>query len=681
MYKLFECLTQDHNYLLLSVAALVCVAGSSLSVMTLRRLIGASGGRKKIQLVMSSLITGATIWSTHFIAMLAYDPVVEHGYDPLLTAASLGVALVGALLANAAVAYRKGYQQFVLAGCAFGVTVSVMHFVGMSSYILPAEITWKYETVAVSVMMGMGLGIASYDRVIRPITRYCWLGGAFLMLLAICAMHFTAMSAFEIDLNPTNEVPPQVLSDSVVGLLIFSIVAVVLFIGYAAIGIETNLEREAIRKIEHTVMHDHLTGLPNRLFLGRKLKEMQDRLRLDSYLRAAVVIIDIDNFKYVNDVHGHAFGDEVLKVIAKRLRDNLGTDEFLACIGGDQFVVLMTYFDAQKDAFKYGKKALELIAEQIDRETCSVTLSASIGIATSLRDGQSSDLLMRNSHYAMFRAKRDSNIHICEYNADLDHQMREKIALTEDLRFALDSEQFHLVYQLQNETGSHRAIGCEALLRWQHPTRGMISPTVFIPLAEESGLIKDIGRWVLRAACFEAASWAKHWSIAVNVAPQQLLQPNFLKDLSEILRDSKLAPNRLELELTEASINHDQALTLKILKEIKRMGIRIAMDDFGTGYSSLATLQNFPFDKIKIDRSFVTDIHKNLQRGAIVRATLSLGEAFGMCVLAEGVETREELNFLQAEGCLYVQGYFFSKPMNIDVIRELTMVEDIGIAS
>lgn len=681
MYRLYECLTQEHDLWLLSVAALVCVAGSSLTIMTLRRLIGASGRRKRIQLVMSSLITGATIWSTHFIAMLAYDPVVEHGYDPLLTGASLGVAVLGAFLSNASVAYRQGYTQFILAGSAFGLTVSIMHYVGMSSYLLPGKIIWNEWPVAASVLLGMGLGIASYDRVLRPITRFCWLAGAVLMLLSIYATHFTAMSAFEIRLNPTQDVPPQVLSDSVVGLLIFAIVALVLFIGYTAISIETNLERESIRKLEHAVAHDYLTGLPNRLKLAQKLDDIEILLQSDPLFDVAVVAIDINNFKYVNDVHGHTFGDAVLSTLAKRLQDNLRDGEFLACIGGDQFVALLTKLETTKDAREFANNVCGLIAERVDGESSAITLTASVGIATSLLDGRSADTLMRKSDYALFRAKDEFDLQICEYDAVFDQQIREKIALTEDLRFALAKDQFSLVYQLQNETGSRKPIGCEALLRWHHPTRGLISPVTFIPLAEESGQIKDIGRWVMRAACFEAASWVQPWSIAVNVAPQQLLQPNFLDDVADILRESGLDPNRLEVELTEASVNHDQASTLKTLKAIKEMGIRIAMDDFGTGYSSLATLQNFPFDKIKIDRSFITDLHKNKKRGAIVRSTMLLAKAFDMSVLAEGVETLDELNFLKAEGCNFVQGYFFGKPMVTDAIRELTMAEDISIAS
>lgn len=243
--------------------------------------------------------------------------------------------------------------------------------------------------------------------------------------------------------------------------------------------------------------------------------------------------------------------------------------------------------------------------------------------------------------------------------------------LVQDLRHALERREFELYYQLQNDLVTLDPIGFEALIRWNHPDRGIVSPAEFIPIAEETGLIRDIGLRVMHTACNEAASWADHLSIAVNVAPQQLLQPSFVENVSDILIESGLSPHRLEIEITEASIIDDQAHTLTIMERLKSMGVRIAMDDFGTGYSSLSTLQAFPFDKIKIDRSFVQGVHENPQRAAIVRSTLILGQALNTPILAEGVEDQNELDFLRRENCTSVQGFYFGRPMPCAAVRDL----------
>ncbi len=681
MSGIFEFITQDHDYWLVVTAGLVCVAGSCLTTMTLRRLITAIGFRKRVQLVMSSLITGATIWATHFIAMLAYDPVVEHGYEPLLTGMSLGVAIIGALATNAAFAFLQGRQQYLIAGTLFALTVSVMHYVGMSALQISGALIWNPVVVVTSVLLGAVLGVASFHRIAYPITRFCWLAGSILMVLSIFAMHFTGMSAFEVRPNPDFVVPPQVLSESLLGLLIFSVVTVILFIGFSGISIETNLERESISKLKHNVMHDHLTGLPNRLHLKQKIDELRVTLLRDPNLGVVVVAIDLDHFKQVNELHGQEIGDRVLMVVASRLREVIGTDGFIARAAGNEFVALRADILSSADAAEFVDLIKNSITQVIKVESCIVGISASLGVVTSLGDWVDPDDLMRKANLALFRSKHEIGQSICEYDANMDQQLREKMILIDDLQFALSLNQFELFYQTQNDARSHTVIGCEVLLRWCHPLRGMVSPVEFIPLAEQTGLIQDIGRWVLRTACLEAATWTQPCSVAVNVAPQQLVQPDFVDHLADILKESRLPPERLELEITEASVIRDQTLALKVLNAIKEMGVRIAMDDFGTGYSSLATLQTFPFDKIKIDRRFVTDLHLSHHGAAIVRATLSLGKAFCIPVLAEGVETKEELSFLIAEGCNLVQGFYFSKPVNVEEIRAITMLPVNKIAS
>ena len=321
-------------------------------------------------------------------------------------------------------------------------------------------------------------------------------------------------------------------------------------------------------------------------------------------------------------------------------------------------------FRRTEEVAALGSRLHAAIRAPIDINQTQILLDASIGIANSVNDGQDMEVLMTRSDQAMYQAMLRSDTHICEFNADLDRKTHERKALIEDLRQAIPKGQLELVFQLQNSVETLRPVGFESLLRWNHPERGRVPPNVFIPLAEETGLIQEIGVWVLRTACQTAATWPHPFSVAVNVAPQQLVQSSFVEHVSDILLETALPPHRLELEVTESSMIDDQDNTQRVMHELKAMGLRIAMDDFGTGYSSLATLQAFPFDKIKIDRSFVTDVHKHAQRAAIVRSTLLLGAALDIPVLAEGVETQEELDFLQAENCASVQGFFFGKPMS-----------------
>ncbi|WP_299776939.1 EAL domain-containing protein [uncultured Roseobacter sp.] len=664
MNRFIECLTQEHNHGLVALAAFICVIGSCLSILLARRLINSQGPRKAVQLALSSLIAGSTIWSTHFIAMLAYDPGYEHGYEPVATGLSLLVAVLGLLVANGILAYAPAGVYTLIAGAVFGLTVSAMHYIGMSAYLLPGSIIWQQSAVAVSVLLGAVLGSGAYHRVVFPVTRYCWLGGSLLMVLAICAMHFTGMSAITIELSPLYQVPPQVVSDETLGIIIMGVMAVVLLVGFASVSIETNIEDEARDQLQRAALHDPLTGLPNRMHLNQKMTQFSARLDQNETERAAVLTIDLNLFKEVNDVYGHTAGDTVLSTVGKRLSQALQSDEFVARAGGDEFVALKRGFRRLDQVTAFAERLHALVVEPINIDQASVMIGASIGIASTIEDGRELHDLLHKSDLAMYRAKMEPERHICHYNAEMDQQSREKKVMISDLRQACANGEFELAYQLQNDIQSLAPVGFEVLLRWNHPTKGRVSPGEFIPIAEETGLIRQIGLWVLRTACFEASQWPKPYSIAVNVAPQQLVQPSFLEHVSDILFESRLPPERLELEVTEASIIDDQAHTLRVMHGLKEMGIRIAMDDFGTGYSSLATLQTFPFDKIKIDRSFVQNVHLDQQRAAIVRSTLLLGAALKIPVLAEGVEIEDELTFLRSERCDSVQGFYFGRPMN-----------------
>ncbi|MFY0311575.1 putative bifunctional diguanylate cyclase/phosphodiesterase [Leisingera sp. D0M16] len=672
MYRILDCLTQQHHYGLVAVAAFVCVVGAGLSVRLTSRLADARGRRRLVQLGLSSMIAGATIWSTHFIAMLAYDPGFEHSYEPVVTGMSLLVAVFGVLIANTLLSFGRWRRKAPLAGGAFGLAISAMHYTGMQAYLLPGTIEWAPGYLAASVLAGTGLAAAAYTFITRSgLGRRNWISATALLVAAICAMHFTGMSAIEARLSPLVEVPPQVISDTAMGMLVFGVMGLILLVGFASASIETNIESEAANQLAHAALHDPLTSMPNRMWLTQHLSALQRNLLDDRRESAAVLTINLNLFKEVNDLHGHAVGDQVLQAVARRLITQQGPDEHIARVGGDEFVAVKQGVRRVEQVLAFAERLHASIIKPIDLETLSVRVGAAIGVATSLTDGRDPQALLHKSDLAMYRAKSGGEASICQFCEEMDRQSRDRLQLVQDLRLACAGGQFELAYQLQNDLTTLAPLGFEALLRWNHPVRGRVSPSEFIPVAEETGLIREIGHWVLRAACTEAAGWPHPYQIAVNVAPQQLVQPSFVEDVLDVLLETGLPPERLELEITESSIIDDQVHTLKVMHRLKRHGVRIAMDDFGTGYSSLATLQTFPFDKIKIDRSFVRGVHKNEQSAAIVRSTLLLGSSLKIPVLAEGVEEEDELIFLQGENCTSVQGFYFGKPMGQDEMRQI----------
>ena len=417
--------------------------------------------------------------------------------------------------------------------------------------------------------------------------------------------------------------------------------------------------KEAAARIEHMAHHDALTDLPNRVAFVEHLTRAIDAAR-DSEESFAVLSIDLDRFKEVNDMFGHAVGDDVLQKMSQQLRALAG-EAYLARLGGDEFTLVTTNGDHPTLAEILAERLHAGVVTDLELDGQHLRVDISIGIAIFPADGTDATTLLNNADAALYRAKAAGRGKTRFFEIAMDNRLRERRAIQHELSSAIARNELRLHYQpLAKIEGE--VIGFEALIRWHNPQRGMVSPATFIPVAEESGLIMQIGEWVLREACREAASWSRPLQIAINLSPIQFRHGDLAGLVHSVLLETGLAPARLELEITEGVLIEDFARGVSILRRLKTLGVRIAMDDFGTGYSSLSYLQSFPFDKIKIDQSFISKVKNNPQSAAIVRAVIGLAHGLNLPVLAEGVETKAQLDFLAAESCDEVQGYLMGRP-------------------
>jgi diguanylate cyclase (GGDEF)-like protein/PAS domain S-box-containing protein len=433
--------------------------------------------------------------------------------------------------------------------------------------------------------------------------------------------------------------------------------------------------KEAAERIAHLAFHDALTGLPNRAVFADHL----DRIVAKSGEcdePVAVLCVDLDGFKAVNDIYGHPAGDALLVAAAQRLRAAVRGHELVARLGGDEFAIVQAGGRQPDHAGLLAGRILEALAEPFAIGSDTVRISGSVGVALFPADASDPQSLVKNADMALYRAKAEGRSTARFYEAAMDEALRRRRQLESDLRQAIGRGELSVHYQPLADLGSGAILGFEALLRWRHGRIGDIGPATFIPLAEESGLILKLGEWVLREACAEAARWTPALKLSVNLSPVQFTQGDLAAEVEAILTETGLDPTRLELEVTEGLLIKDADKAIAILERLKALGVQISMDDFGTGYSSLSYFRMFPFDKVKIDQSFIRDMIENPQARAIIRSVIGLGQGLGMPVVAEGVETSEQLDALRAEGCDQVQGYLISRPGPIAHFQGVVMDRD-----
>jgi diguanylate cyclase len=663
--RVISCLFIDHDLRLVVLAAIVCVSGCWVTFRLFER-ASKSGGLQRLGWnFQTGVAAGASVWCTHFVAMLAYEPKAAVAFDPLLTVGSLAIAIGGLGLGFALASSNISKSMPALGGATVGLAIPAMHYAGMAAYHVEGIVQWDAGYVVASLVLSVVISALAVHVAARRALPYADYWAVGLLVLAIVSLHFTAMAAVTVfplssATESTNPAIFQAMAVAIAGVSLF-----IVGTGVASYLVDGQSRNENFQRLQHMALNDALTGLPNRASFADRLDVELEAAEPDT--RIAVIGIDLDRFKEINDLRGHGTGDQALKIVASRLDHALKGGEFVARVGGDEFSAIKR-FGRQDELLDFVARLEAALFQPIEIEDFRTVSGASIGVAVFPDDGRTHEALVGNADLAMYRAKADLTQAVCFYEHGLDEMARERRSIASDLRYAAERNQLELHYQVQTSVATGDICGYEVLLRWHHPERGMIPPMQFIPIAEENGTILAIGEWVLREACMQAASWEKPYKIAVNLSPVQFAHAELPRLVHQILLETGLPPTRLELEITESTIIADKARTLHTLRQIRALGVTIALDDFGTGYSSLDTLRSFPFDKIKLDRSFMIEVEQSPQSKAIVRAVLALGKSLNIPILAEGVETNNQLAILRHEGCDEAQGYLLGRPKPIDQI-------------
>ncbi|MCA1443845.1 EAL domain-containing protein [Ensifer sp. IC4062] len=763
MFSVIACIRNDHDWRLIAVAAIVCLAGSVATMLLLMRAQRSAGTERRLWTVACAFASGVGIWSTHFIAMLAYDGGIPIAYEVRGTTLSVLVAIATSWIAFTVALAATFRYGFAVGGILLGLGIAAMHFTGMRAVEAQGQVTFDFRSTVTAIILGTLIaGVAlQLFRTLQGVRGL--VVSTVLLVLAICAMHFKSMSGVGLVPDPSVAAAtfdPAWLAGGVIaasttlilmafgalfldrhltdlrGLVNASLEGMMVVRGDEIVDVNerfadlcgrtaTDLARrnftelfaqdrerpaerrafcgssevellhadgrripveymcrmieyrgrecdvifvrdlsqrkEAERTIEHLAHHDALTDLSNRSSFDRR---MAQAIAVASARNEplAVLCLDLDRFKAVNDIFGHGEGDRILRKVADILRTACGEGDTIARLGGDEFAILQPSAGQPEAARQLSERILRLFAEEMDTSRDPMAVGVSIGVAIYPADGMTADRLCNNADTALYRAKRTGKGFACFFDAEMDAAVRTRRQMENDLRHAVVRRQLFLEYQPLVDVRDDSVVGYEALLRWQHPDRGLVSPGVFIPIAEESGSIIQIGEWVLEQACLEAVRWSEPLAISVNISPVQFLLPNLFDQIEGILRRTGLEPRRLELEITEAVLMHNRDDVLATLVRLRLLGVRIVMDDFGTGHSSLSNLQTFPFDKLKIDCSFTAALDKDPAAHAIIRAIIALGQSLNLPVVTEGVETERQKQIIVEEGCRQIQGFLSGRP-------------------
>ena len=674
-------LTGSYNPWLVIASLLVAMLASYTALDLAGRVTSAQGRSARWWLTGGSIAMGIGIWSMHFLGMLAFSLPIPMGYDPAVTTLSLLLAIASSALALWIVCQKDlSLSRLCCGALLMGAGVSSMHYTGMAAMRMTPGIRYIPSLLILSIVIaivasGAALWIAFRLRERSTHVRAWRSGASVVMGLAIAGMHYTGMAAAQFPLNSTCAMARGGVFTSILAPLILVLSVAVLSIALLTSLLDLRLEsRTAIlasslananQELQFLALHDSLTKLPNRALLVDRLEqEIQNAKRQGTCF--SVLFVDLDGFKQINDAFGHHVGDLLLVEVAQRVRSIIRARDTLARMGGDEFVVLANT-NEPADAASLADKLVAEIGRPGIIAGQELRVSASIGIAMySSLNGEQQDLL-KNADAAMYHAKTSGRNGYCFFDASMNDDAQRQMQVLHDLRLAQGQQELVLHYQPKFDARTGRIIGAEALVRWNHPTRGLVPPDQFIPIAEKTGLIVPIGEWVLDEACRQMSEWREagfsSWTIAVNLSAMQFNHPGLIQMVRDTLERHSLEPRCLTLEVTESTAMRDTQASMSILQQLDEMGVRISIDDFGTGYSSLLYLKRLPASELKIDRGFVCDLAQDADDAAIISAIVALGRTLNLKIVAEGVETVSQQEFLTRLGCSALQGFLLGRPM------------------
>jgi len=674
-------LTGSYSSSLVLISLCVAILASYTALDLTGRIATAKGRAVYLWMGGGALAMGIGVWSMHFIGMLAFSLPINLGYDIGLTAFSLLIAVLSSGFALWLVSQpslpglQLGFGALIM-----GAGISCMHYTGMAALRMLPGIDYDPTLFGASLAIAVGasaaaLWIAFRLRKHTPYVRQIRGLAAVLMGVAIVGMHYTGMAAANFPAGSfCGALAGGLQGDSLVYLVLITTLAV-LAVALLTSVLDARLEARtaelarsltlANQELTQLALHDTLTGLPNRTLLSDRIEQAIGKVAEQGGC-FALMFIDLDGFKPVNDAFGHHIGDLLLKAVAARLRGHLHSQDTLARIGGDEFVLLVELQEPE-DAMDVAVKQVNLVSRAFHVAEHELQLTASLGIVLYPGNGQDQLELLRNADAAMYHAKSAGKNGYSFFDVSMNSNARQQLQLLQDLRLALEQRQFRLHYQPKFDALACQPIGAEALLRWQHPQHGLLLPDRFIGLAEKTGLIIPIGEWVLDEACRQMRQWLdqgrKGWRMAVNLSAIQFCHTGLVDSVARALRDNDLPANCLTLEITETTAMHDADASLTVLQRLSDMGVDLSIDDFGTGYSSLMYLKRLPANELKIDRGFVRDLEQDSDDAAIVSAIVALGQALGLRIVAEGVETDGQQDFLTRLGCDSLQGYLLGQPV------------------
>ena len=682
---------------LVLISLCVAILASYTALDLSGRIATARGRAVYLWIAGGALAMGFGVWSMHFIGMLALELPLALGYDLGLTLWSLLVAILSCGFALWLVSQpRLPALQLLFGALIMGAGISAMHYSGMAALRMQPGIDYDPALFGLSLLIAVGASAAALSIAFRlrrqtPYVRLMRGGAAVIMGLAIVGMHYTGMAAANfpigsfcgaaIDGLSGNGLDNLVLVSSLAVLVIALLTSIFdarLDARTAALADSLTLANEELTQL---ALHDTLTGLPNRILLADRISQAMNKVAEQGGC-FSLMFIDLDGFKPVNDAFGHHLGDRLLREVALRLREQLRSQDTLARIGGDEFVLLVRLLEPD-DAPQVAARQVGLLSRAFRVDEHELLISASVGIALYPGNGLTAEELLMNADAAMYHAKGAGKNGYSFFDASMNTNARKQLQLLQDLRQALELQQFRLHYQPKFDASNSQPVGAEALLRWEHPQQGLLLPEEFIDLAEKTGLIIPIGDWVLNEACRQMRIWFdqgySHWRIAVNLSALQFCYSGLVDSVVAALERHRLPANSLTLEITETTAMSDADASMVVLQRLSQMGVDLSIDDFGTGYSSLMYLKRLPANELKIDRGFVRDLEHDSDDAAIVSAIVALGQALGLRIVAEGVETDTQQSFLTTLGCDALQGFLLGEPLPAEqFMADIHSAEPVG---